>query len=158
MNIEYSIPKFGSVSKIFFFAFTTCVIRCVSSFDLGRLSLGLGPTLPTHQSTLPCPWMDSLAKVIHAYCSLPAPEYERHYYTTSHVLHISRRPIFWHNMLEWVMVHCRARISRPANVLFQTMLQEMQMQVCSFKACYSFAPHHCMLASWALQEPPQAIA
>ena len=80
---EYSIPKFGSVSYIFFFHFhKLCHKVCVSSFDLGRLSLRLGPT--PYLPTSPPMSLDSLAKVIHAYCSLPAPEYERHYYTIAY--------------------------------------------------------------------------
>ena len=86
---EYSFPKFGGIMSHFLFSFTTCVIRCgVARFDLGPLSLGLGPH---HPPALPCPWTLSLDRVILAYCSLPVPEYEWHYYTSAllNVLHIS---------------------------------------------------------------------
>ena len=50
---EYSFPKFGGIMSHFLFSFTTCVIRCgVARFDLGPLSLGLGPH---HPPALPCP-------------------------------------------------------------------------------------------------------
>ena len=123
---EYSFPKFGGIMSHFLFSFTTCVIRCgVARFDLGPLSLGLGPH---HPPALPCPWTLSLDRVILAYCSLPVPEYERHYYTSAllNVLHISHGCLYSGTMCTsgwWPIV---ARRSRAANVL------------------YCFAPHHCV--------------
>ena len=82
MNIPF--PSLEVPCLVLSFQFhNLCHKECVSRFDLARLSLRLGPTLPlpSPPSTLPCPWTLSLAQVIHAYCTLPVPEYERHYYT-----------------------------------------------------------------------------
>ena len=103
---EYSFPKLGSgLCLIFSFQFyNLCHKECVYVlFWPGPLISKAWP-YPLQSTPLPCPWTISLAKVIHACCPLPAPENELQYYT--HVLHISHRPIFLHNMHAWVMVHC----------------------------------------------------
>ena len=138
---EYSFPKFGGIMSHFLFSFTTCVIRCgVARFDLGPLSLGLGPH---HPPALPCPWTLSLDRVILAYCSLPVPEYEWHYYTSAllNVLHISHGCLYSGTMCTsgwWPIV---ARRSRAANVLFSNHVT----------ASHHIIVCNCVPPSWALR-------
>ena len=154
MNIEYSIPK--CVLNFLFHFHNLCHKVCVQLWPGPLISKAWSYPLPTHQSTLPCPWTAWPKSFMHiAPCQL---QNMNGIITQLRMFCIFHADLYFGTIClngSWCIV---ARISRPANVLFQTMLQEMQIQVCSFKACYSFAPHHCMPASWALQEPPQAIA
>ena len=117
----------------------------MSSFDLGRLSLRLGPTpyLPSSPPVHPCPWTAWPKSFMHiAPCQL---QNMNGIITQLYVVHISRRPIFWHNMLEWVMVHCssenlqtcKCTISKHvttnanASVLFQSMLELCTASLCA---------------------------
>ena len=125
--------------------------ECVSRFDLARLSLlRLGPTLP-------CPVHPPMSLDV-----IPGPSH-------SCILHLASSRIWTallHTFCIFHLYFCTIcmigsrcilarRINRQlANALFQSMLQQKQIQVFSWEPRYSFAPHHCPPASWALREPP----
>ena len=121
---EYSFPKFGSALSCFILWVSQLLsyYECVSRFDLARLSLRLGPTLP-----YPCPVHPPPSHVPGRYpwpksfMHIAPCQFQNMNGIITHALHIS--PILLHNMYEWVTVHS----SKYA--LFQSMLQQKQIRV-----------------------------
>ena len=148
MNIPF--PSLEVPCLVLSFQFhNLCHKECVSRFDLARLSLRLGPT--------PYPVHPPLSLDV-----IPGPSH-------SCILHLASSRIWTallHTLCIFHLYFCTIcmngsrcilarRINRQlANALFQSMLQQKQIQVFSWEPRYSFAPHHCPPASWALREPP----
>ena len=119
MNIPF--PSLEVPCLVLSFQFhNLCHKECVSRFDLARLSLRLGPTLPcpVHPPPSPVPGRYPWPK---SFMHIAPCQFQNMNGIITHALHIS--PIFLHNMYEWVTVHS----SKYA--LFQSMLQQKQIRV-----------------------------
>ena len=101
MNIPF--PSLEVPCLVLSFQFhNLCHKECVSRFDLARLSLRLGPTLPcpVHPPPSPVPGRYPWPK---SFMHIAPCQFQNMNGIITHALHIS--PIFLHNMYEWVTVH-----------------------------------------------------